>query len=214
MIRVRGGQAALSDRLRALCDLLENALALGGSTAVTSILGVTYWWVAARFLDASSVGYGSAAISAATLLGTIGMVDYGSLLLGRVASSGTNTARLDRHRLSRRWWGLSSAGRRLWGTWAPRKLEVQLAMMEQRDASSANVICASRIRLVDGQGRASFVVPARLIRAGETVADYLFVRRRLRWGRPSYIDRPSCARRGWRPRPRGRVSASIKPGTG
>lgn len=89
-----GQAASLKGRFQAQYDLLENALSLGGSTAVTAVLGVVYWWVAARFLDATSVGYGSAAISAATLLATLGMAGYGSLLLGHVANSGAHTGSL------------------------------------------------------------------------------------------------------------------------
>ena len=29
-------------------DLLENALSLGGTSGTTAVLGVVYWWVAAR----------------------------------------------------------------------------------------------------------------------------------------------------------------------
>jgi O-antigen/teichoic acid export membrane protein len=91
---IRGTQLALTKKFRAQSDLLENALSLGGSTVVTSILGAVYWWIAARLLDPVSVGYGSAATSAATLLATFGMAGYGSLLLGHVANSGTSAGSL------------------------------------------------------------------------------------------------------------------------
>lgn len=65
--------------------------------------------------------------------------------------------------------------------WAPRKLEVQLAMLEQQE-SSANVVCFSQFRLVDEQGRGDFVAPKRVNRPDEAIADYLFVRRWIRWG--------------------------------
>lgn len=73
-------------RLRAQFDLLGNTVSLLGTTMVTSILGIAYWWVAARFLPLSSVGYGSAALSAMTLLGNVGMLGFGTLLMGRMAA--------------------------------------------------------------------------------------------------------------------------------
>jgi len=91
---IRRRLLALKRAFRAQSDLLENALALGGSTAITTILGFVYWWIAAHFLAPVSVGYGSAATSVATLLSTVGIVGYGSLLLGHVANSGTSTGSL------------------------------------------------------------------------------------------------------------------------
>jgi glycosyltransferase involved in cell wall biosynthesis len=65
--------------------------------------------------------------------------------------------------------------------WTPRKLEVQLAMLEQ-EGPSANVVCLSQFRLVDEQGRGDFVAPKRANRQDEPIADYLFIRRWVRWG--------------------------------
>lgn len=69
-------------------------------------------------------------------------------------------------------------------SWASSKLTIQVGMLEQAEAETGqqNVICASRVRLVDVQGRGDFVVPSRLIRPHESVATYLFDRRRVRWG--------------------------------
>ena len=60
-------------------------MSLLGTTVSTAVLGIGYWWVAARFLSSESVGYGSAAISAATLIGTIGMLGFGTVLMERLA---------------------------------------------------------------------------------------------------------------------------------
>jgi hypothetical protein len=79
-------------------------------------------------------------------------------------------------------------------TWAPAKLAIQLAMLDLEGTPRADVICASRIRLVDCQGREQLIVPMRLMRAEETVANYLLVRRRDE--KPSSIQRSSCARCG------------------
>ncbi len=65
--------------------------------------------------------------------------------------------------------------------WRPQKLEVQLAVLKEQDPS-ANVVCLSQFRLVDEHGRGDFVAPRRVNRRNEAIADYLFVRRRVRWG--------------------------------
>jgi O-antigen/teichoic acid export membrane protein len=61
-----------------------NAGSLVGTTAVTSMLGLAYWWVAARGFPPQTVGLGSAAISAMTLLGTVCIVGLGTLLVGEL----------------------------------------------------------------------------------------------------------------------------------
>ena len=65
-------------------DLLSNAGSLVASTGVASLLGAIYWIFAARLFDQRAVGYGSAAVSAMTLLGTIGMLGLGTLLIGEL----------------------------------------------------------------------------------------------------------------------------------
>ena len=74
--------------LRRLLDerrfVLVSAASLLGSTLVTAGLGFVYWAVAARTFSAASVGYGSAAISLMTLLGTVGMLGLGTLLIGEL----------------------------------------------------------------------------------------------------------------------------------
>ena len=65
-------------------DLLSNASTLAATTGVTSVLGFAFWAVAARLFDQQAVGYGAAAISAITLLGTIGMLGMGTLLIGEL----------------------------------------------------------------------------------------------------------------------------------
>ena len=65
-------------------DLLANAGSLVASTGVASLLGVVYWMLASRAFSQRSVGYGSAAVSAMSLLGTIGMFGLGTLLIGEL----------------------------------------------------------------------------------------------------------------------------------
>jgi O-antigen/teichoic acid export membrane protein len=69
-------------------DLLSNAGSLIVSTAVASLLGVAYWMLATRLFSQRSVGYGSAEVSAMTLLGTIGMLGLGTLLIGELPRRG------------------------------------------------------------------------------------------------------------------------------
>jgi len=65
-------------------DLLGNAASLLATTGVTSVLGFTFWAFAAREFSQQAVGYGSAAVSAMTLLGTIGVFGLGTVLIGEL----------------------------------------------------------------------------------------------------------------------------------
>jgi O-antigen/teichoic acid export membrane protein len=65
-------------------ELLRNAGSLLATTGVTSVFGFAYWIFAAREFSQSAVGYGSAAVSAMTLLGTIGMFGLGTVLIGEL----------------------------------------------------------------------------------------------------------------------------------
>src|SRR5947208_4140848 len=65
--------------------MLVNAGSLISTTAVTSMLGFVYWWVAARWFPPEAVGLGSAAISAMTLLAIISTLGLGTLLTGELA---------------------------------------------------------------------------------------------------------------------------------
>jgi O-antigen/teichoic acid export membrane protein len=76
--------AAIHDILRRNQDLLRNAGSLAATTGVTSAFGFGYWIYAARVFPQDAVGYGSAAISAMTLLGTIGMFGIGTMLIGEL----------------------------------------------------------------------------------------------------------------------------------
>jgi O-antigen/teichoic acid export membrane protein len=65
-------------------DLLRNAGSLAGTTGMTSIFGAVFWVIAAREFSQQAVGYGSAAVSAMQLLGTIGMFGLGTMLIGEL----------------------------------------------------------------------------------------------------------------------------------
>jgi O-antigen/teichoic acid export membrane protein len=70
--------------LRRNQELLRNAGSLVATTGLTSIFGFGYWIYAARVFPQEAVGYGSAAISAVNLLGTIGMFGLGTMLIGEL----------------------------------------------------------------------------------------------------------------------------------
>jgi O-antigen/teichoic acid export membrane protein len=65
-------------------DLLSNSGALMATSVMTSLLGFVYWWVAARSFPSEAVGAASAAISAMTLIGTLGMFGMGTLLISEL----------------------------------------------------------------------------------------------------------------------------------
>ena len=64
--------------------ILVNASSLFGTRIVTSVLGFIYWGLAARLYTPKAVGLASAAISAMLLLGTIGVLGFGTLLIGEL----------------------------------------------------------------------------------------------------------------------------------
>jgi O-antigen/teichoic acid export membrane protein len=76
--------AAIRGILQRNQDLLRNAGSLVATTGLTSVFGFAYWIYAARVFPQEAVGYGSAAISAMTLLGTIGMFGIGTMLIGEL----------------------------------------------------------------------------------------------------------------------------------
>jgi O-antigen/teichoic acid export membrane protein len=72
---------ALLQWITSNCIILVNAGSLVGTTAVTSVLGFAYWWVAARQFPPEAVGIASASVSSMTLLGSICMLGLGTLLI-------------------------------------------------------------------------------------------------------------------------------------
>lgn len=65
-------------------DLLTNSGSMMAATVVNSVLGFAYWWLAARAIPAETVGAVSAAVSAMTVLGTLGMFGMGTLLVSEL----------------------------------------------------------------------------------------------------------------------------------
>ena len=67
--------------VRRFGDVLGPSASLVGTTVVTSAMGFAYWWAAARMAPIHEVGAATAVISAMTLLGTIGMFGFGTMLI-------------------------------------------------------------------------------------------------------------------------------------
>jgi O-antigen/teichoic acid export membrane protein len=64
--------------------ILVNTGSLAGTTVIASVLGFPYWWLAARQFPPEAVGLASAAVSAMTLLASIAMLGWGTLLIGEL----------------------------------------------------------------------------------------------------------------------------------
>jgi O-antigen/teichoic acid export membrane protein len=80
------GRGGLISVLRGHLDLFLNAGSLMATTAITSLFGFAYWWLAARSASAEAVGQASAAVSAMTLIGTIGMFGMGTMLISDLSA--------------------------------------------------------------------------------------------------------------------------------
>jgi O-antigen/teichoic acid export membrane protein len=75
------GSGRFVTMVRGNLDLFLNAGSLMATTAITSLFGVAYWWLAAQTASQAAVGQASAAVSAMTLIGTIGMFGMGTMLI-------------------------------------------------------------------------------------------------------------------------------------
>ncbi len=84
-VELRGKAGGRSESLwQRNWDLVGNAGSLAATTGATSALGFVFWALAARLFSQQAVGYGSAAVSAMTLLGTIGMLGLGTVLIAEL----------------------------------------------------------------------------------------------------------------------------------
>jgi O-antigen/teichoic acid export membrane protein len=76
--------ARLIEAARSQRRLLGNAGSMLGTTVVTSLLGVVFWWLAARDFSEEAVGVAAAAVGAMTLLGFLATLGLGTLLMGEL----------------------------------------------------------------------------------------------------------------------------------
>jgi O-antigen/teichoic acid export membrane protein len=87
-LRVGRGRGAATSRARwwsAQPTLVKTTASLLSTTGITALLGLVFWWLAARTLSVAALGYGSAAVSALMLVGTFGMAGLNTVLLGQLA---------------------------------------------------------------------------------------------------------------------------------
>jgi O-antigen/teichoic acid export membrane protein len=71
----------LSEWVKTNSVIFVNAGSLVATTAVTSVLGFAYWWLAAREFPPEVIGIASASIAAMMLLGNFCMLGLGTLLI-------------------------------------------------------------------------------------------------------------------------------------
>ena len=64
--------------------IFTNTLALVSTQAITSAFGFLFWWAVAHYFTAEVVGLASAEISAMTLLGSIAVLGFGTMLVGEL----------------------------------------------------------------------------------------------------------------------------------
>ncbi|MEV6299703.1 hypothetical protein AB0M02_09905 [Actinoplanes sp. NPDC051861] len=81
-----GPASGILTALKGHVDLFLNAGSLMATTLITSLFGFAYWWVAAHVAPLEAVGQASAAVSAMTLIGTIGMFGMGTMLISELPS--------------------------------------------------------------------------------------------------------------------------------
>jgi O-antigen/teichoic acid export membrane protein len=65
--------------------LLGTTISLLATTGITTVLGLAFWWLAAHMVTLGEIGYGSAVISAMTLVGTFGMAGLNTVLIAHLA---------------------------------------------------------------------------------------------------------------------------------
>lgn len=74
--------------------VVGNATAMSATAIVTSILGIVFWWLAARSFSPASVGLAAAALSACSLLGNLSVLGTGTLLISELGRSPRQQAEL------------------------------------------------------------------------------------------------------------------------
>ncbi len=84
----------LSARFPGFSRIAAVSASLVSTTAVTSVLGLVYWTLAARQTSVVAVGIAGAAVSLMMLLGNVGMLGLGTLLIAEVPRIATGRRRL------------------------------------------------------------------------------------------------------------------------
>ena len=84
MVVRRLNAASVRLKVMANVDLLLNSGLLAVSAAGSAAIGFVFWWLAARFHSAEQLGLASAAISAMSLLGTVGDLGLGTFAMAAI----------------------------------------------------------------------------------------------------------------------------------
>jgi O-antigen/teichoic acid export membrane protein len=72
--------------------LISNTALTTCGTAISSLLGFAYWWMAARTFEPEQVGIASALVSAMALVGLLGEAGFGTLLIGGLRKLGQDAS--------------------------------------------------------------------------------------------------------------------------
>jgi O-antigen/teichoic acid export membrane protein len=67
-----------------LGTIVSNSSLLMGSSLLIALTGSVYWWLAARYFPAPTIGLASVAIATMQLLGAVGTLGLGTLLVGEL----------------------------------------------------------------------------------------------------------------------------------
>ncbi len=92
-------KSALLPRMRSVSvsgafqQVAKLSAGLVGTQAVTSVLGFLYWTVAARTVSVQAVGTAGAAVALMTVLATVGMLGFGTVLIGEIPRVGLGQRR-------------------------------------------------------------------------------------------------------------------------
>lgn len=90
----RGGAGAPDSAVTGLRRVAAISASLVGTYALTSVLGLAFWLLAARQFSLSAVGVGGAAVSMMTLLATFGTSGLGTLLISRLPHTAQGNRRV------------------------------------------------------------------------------------------------------------------------
>jgi O-antigen/teichoic acid export membrane protein len=84
--------ARAAQQIRSNSVILRNSVFMSLGSASAAVLGVVYWWLAARSFPAAAVGFQSALISAMTFVGLLGEAGFGTMLVGEALGQGDRAA--------------------------------------------------------------------------------------------------------------------------
>jgi O-antigen/teichoic acid export membrane protein len=84
--------ATVTQQIRSNSVVLRNSAFISLGSASTAVLGLVYWWLAARSFPAAAVGVQSALISAMMFVAMLGEAGFGTMLVGEALGQGDRAA--------------------------------------------------------------------------------------------------------------------------